>query len=126
MYCCKRYSLEEINTSRNLHIISMEPINKKNDETYHILIYKYYLLGPGSRDGILNIDDQNECIGMKPDDFKQLVNTLRDVRIQHSGKILSTTRLEPDAIQIYKKDLNGKITEFFDEKSEWIVCGYIY
>lgn len=128
MYHCARYKLKDIMKNRNIHIISMEPVEKKDNETYHIMLEKNYVLTPGSKNGVITINDWNGCIirtfhEMNKEGLAWLQDTCRDIRIQHDGKILSTTRLE--TLEIFKKDLSGNIIEFCDGDSEWIINGYI-
>lgn len=121
------YKLKDIMKNRNLHIVSIEPIKKKENETYHIILENNYVLTPGSKDGIIDINDWTGCtIGLydlTENGVKQLQETCRDIRIEHTGKILSTTRLT--SLSIFKKDSNDRIIDFFDGDSEWMITGYI-
>lgn len=123
MYYCGKYKLKDVMKDRNLHIVSIEPVEKKTGEIYNIILEKYYILNVKSKNGVINIDDWICCDGMTDEIFAQFQETCRDIRIKHDGKILSTTRLT--SLSIFKEDKNGKIIGFFDDDSEWIIKGYI-
>lgn len=129
------YKLRDITSNRNLHIISMELTEKKENDTYYIMIENYYILIPGSKNGIISMDNWTGCIActyeLSNKGLKQFRETCKDIGITHLENILSTTRFT--SLKIFKKDSDDEIDlkkindrmDFVDDNSEWIVTGYV-